>query len=304
MKNLKKFLFKTLIFICVVALGFYVLIFGIKNAKTFQIYNKNTVETKLYTILHVETFEGGGKSRISYLKNIAKSIEKNNPGVLFMFKQVEPEDFENELKHNNYHIISFGYGLGEIAIEYLSEFDKTYNVRDELIESGKFNNKLYALPYIMSGYAYLKHSANSDKLIIGQNPYVTPKKLLDDTITNVCYEESQYEAYKKFIYNKDNSLLGTARDVFRVSNLNDLGRTNAMIEPALGYTDLIQYIGICSHDDIVEKFIQSVFDDENQIKLVNYSLFPVKFNKIYTQGIYNDMENAIMSAQIPRCFYD
>ena len=291
---------KFLILFLAILLGFYVCFFGVSQAKKYEIYNKETAETKIYSILHTETFEGGGKSRILYIKNIARAIEKKHDGVLFMFKQIEPNNLEKELNSNHYDLISFGYGVGNQIIPHLLPLTKTYNVRDELIESGQFSNKIYALPFIVSGYAKIFHNTDYSNVIYGSNLFTNPEKTgLDEPLTEIV---GQYEAYKNFINNKDFALLGTARDVFRVNNLNSLGRTNAMMSAVTGYSDLIQYIGICSQDNIIEEFLTSIFSEKNQLNLVEYSLFSSLYNKLYFSGIYNDMENAILSSAIPRVF--
>ncbi len=300
MKFVKKYMIKIIILILICLLGFYVCFCGISQAKRYEIYKKELAETKIYNILHTETFEGGGKSRILYLKNIARAIEKKHDGVLFMFKQTDPSNIEKELQTNHYDLISFGFGVGKEVISHLKPLELTYNVRDELIESGKFSNNVYALPYIVSGYAQIYHKADFSNMIYGSTLYTNPKQLnLEKPLTEII---GQYEAYKNFIYNKDYALLGTARDVYRVNNLNSLGRTNAMMTALEGYTDLIQYIGICSKDAIIEEFLQNIFCTQNQANLVEYSLFSSLHNKLYSSGIYNDMENAILSSSIPRVF--
>ena len=104
------------------------------------------------------------------------------------------------------------------------------------------------------------------------------------------------------VYDKKVQLLGTGRDLFRINNLNSIGRTNAMITPIDTYTDLIQYLGIVNSNKITQKFISLALSDTYQNTLVDYSLFSSKYNKIYNSGIYNDMEDAIFSCSIPRVF--
>ena len=144
-----KFVKKHLKFIIAVELicilSFYVLIFGIKSALNNEIFTKPKGKTKIYSVWHVETFEGGGKSRILYLKNIAQDIEKHNPAILFNITQIKPENLEIELSINKPDIISFGFGVGCEILPYITPLNKTYSVRESLIESGSFNNKLYAI---------------------------------------------------------------------------------------------------------------------------------------------------------------
>lgn len=300
MKFIKNHLKFVICMVVIVILSVYTLTFGIKLALNNEIFTKPKVETKIYSVWHIETFEGGGKSRILFLKDIAKNIEKQNIGVLFNIKQISPENLENELKDNKPDIFSFGYGVGDKILPYLINLDNTYSVRDSLIESGSFNAKLYAIPYMVSGYALLTHSPESVYTVYGENGY-TKASIFNKSATSI---NGQYEAYKRFVNNKNYNLIGTARDVFRVENLNNIGRTNATISALTGYTDLIQYAGITSCDYIAKLFIENLVNKENQLKLTDYSLFSSLHTKLYTNGIYNDMENAIFSAEIPNVFYE
>lgn len=272
------------------------------RVRDIRIYHKDTTNIKIYEVWHIETFEGGGKSRISYLNNIAKNIEKTNPDNLFMIKSINPKSLANDLSNATPDIISFGFGVGDTVLPYLIPLANTYNVRDELISSGSFDRKLYAVPYIMSGYALFRHSINGDKFHCGQNDFISPNYVYNKLGLDPIEEESQYDAYKDFVYNKDTVLLGTARDLFRINNLNNIGRANAMIEPISTYTDLIQYVGITRQDEIIDKFLSNIFNIENQTSLVDYSLFPALDIKLYCNGIYNDMENAIKESYVAKVF--
>ena len=278
-------------------LGVYVCLFAIKNVRNYAIYTKPSTETKIYSVWHIETHEGGGKSRLTYLKNLANKIEKENAGVLFHISTIAPQNLEETLKNNVPDVISFGFGVGKILLPYLTIQDNSYSVRDELFTSGSFANKLYAIPYIIGGYASFIHSENNTETIFGNNDYTKP-----NNTNNLTSYPSQYEAYKKFVNNKKVNLIGTTRDLFRVNNLNEIGRTNATITPLEDYTDLIQYIASTKNDEIIELFISSLLSAEYQAKITEYSLFSTLNTKIYTQGIYNDMENAIFKAQIPNVF--
>lgn len=298
---LKLISFTLLIFVLI-----YVPIVAINKARDYEIYKEPEIETKIYTIWNIETFEGGGKARVDYLKNVVRTMEKTHDGLLFMVKTIQPERLESELNVATPDIISFGFGVGEIVLNKLVAFDKTYDIRDELIESGSFSSKVYALPYIVSGYAMITHNENQNEsnqnFHCGTSNYTHPENIYIELNLTPAETQTSFEAYKSFVYDKSVSLLGTGRDVFRVNNLNELGRTNATITPISTYTDLIQYIGITKSDDVIQEFLSLLFSDENQFSLVNYSLFSAKYTKIYSQGIYNDMENAIYNCSIARVF--
>ena len=297
MKLIKKSWKFILCFTLICFLGVYVCFFAIKNVRNYAIYTKPSIDTKIYTIWHIETHEGGGKSRLTYLKNLANKIEKENAGVLFHFSTIAPEKVEETLKNSIPDIISFGFGVGKILLPYLAVQDNSYSVRDELFTSGSFVTKFYAIPYIIGGYAHFSHNENNTQTIYGNNEFTKPYNT-----ENLTAYPSQYEAYKKFVNDKKVNLIGTTRDLFRVNNLNEIGRTTATITPLDDYTDLIQYISSTKNDEITKLFISSLMSPEYQAKLIEYSLFSALNTKIYSQGIYNDMENAMFKAQIPNVF--
>jgi len=279
-------------------LGVYVCFFAIKNVRNYAIYTKPSIETKIYTIWHIETHEGGGKSRLTYLKNLANKIEKENAGVLFHISSIAPDKLEETLKNNIPDIVSFGFGVGKILLPHIAVQDNSYSVRDELFDSGSFANKLYAIPYIIGGYAHFSHNENNTQTTIyGNNDFTKPHNT-----ENLTAYPSQYEAYKKFVNDKNINLIGTTRDLFRVNNLNEIGRTTSTITPLDDYTDLIQFISSTKNDEITKLFISSLLSPEYQTKLTEYSLFSALNTKIYSQGIYNDMENAIFKAKVAKCF--
>lgn len=302
MKWIKKHWFKILSIILILILGIYILSVGIKKARDHEIYKEPSPDTKIYTVWHVETFEGGGKSRLDYLKNVARSIEKDNPGVLFFIKQIDADNLQTELASSVPDIISFGHGVGKIVLPFLQSFDSTFDIRDEVIESATFNNKIYALPFIVSGYAMITHGTQTNNFHCGTTGFTSPEMIYNDYHFSLAEVESQYEAYKDFVYNTDVTLLGTGRDVFRVNNLNKIGRANAIITPIDTYTDLIQYIGITNIDENIISFYSALLSDERQYSLSEYSLFSSKYDKIYFSGIYSDMEDAIYSCNIPNVF--
>lgn len=301
MKKLKLILkilnWASLLFVCI-----HTPLVAFKSARNYEIYSKPTIESKIYTIWHIETFEGGSKARVNYLKDIARSIEKKNDGILFYIKSINPNDLTAELEVSTPDIISFGTGVGAEILPRLQILSNTYSVRDELVNSGTFNGKVYALPYIASGYAMITHGVLTENVHAGCE-YINLNPILDYTDLRLAENESGYEAYKDFVYNKNVTLIGTGRDVFRVDNLNNIGRTNASITPIDYYTDLMQYMGLCNIDEMTEKFLSLTLDDTNQITLRDYHLYSTKYNKIYTDGIYNDMENAIMNCSVPNVFH-
>lgn len=304
MKFIKKYGFKILIILVITLLSCYVLFLGIKKSRVYEILKGENYEQKIFTIWHVETSEGGGKARKDFLLSIAKTLEKENEENLFMLRVIAHEKLSLELELSTPDIISFGFGVGQIILPYLHDLENTYDVRDELISSGSFNKKFYAVPFMVGGYAMFSHSNEAQEFHCGQNGFTKPNIIFENLNLSPNKKESQYEAYKNFANNKNVKLLGTSRDLFRVNNLNKIGRTNAMITPIDSYTDLIQYLGITNHNAVTEKFVSLAMSQEYQSKLVDYSLFSSLYNKIYYDGIYSEMEDAIYSCQIPNAFHE
>ena len=302
MSWLKKYWLKILSFTLISLICVYVLCFGFKKAKDINFFKATKKQSAIYTIWHIETFEGGGKSRIQYIKDIVRTLEKQDESNLFVIKQIEASDLQSELELSTPDIISFGFGIGDLVLPKLISIDKTFDVRDELISSGTFNKELYAIPYIISGYAMFTHSATATEFHCGQTGYTAPENIYNKLNLQPTENESQYEAYKDFVYNKNVKLLGTGRDLFRIDNLNKIGRANAIINPIDTYTDLIQYIGITKNTKVTNKFLKYALSEERQLKLTEYSFFSSLYNKLYYNGIYNDMEDAIMNAYIPNVF--
>jgi hypothetical protein len=113
---------------------------------------------------------------------------------------------------------------------------------------------------------------------------------------------TSYECYTKFVNNPNIKLLGTARDLFRIKNLENLGRFTVSYEPVSTFTDLIQYIGITSSNKTLLQFVDYVMNDSNQAKLSNLSLFSTKYLKLYSDTTYSKMEECLSSCKVPNIF--
>ena len=290
--------------VVILFLSAYVLFFAIHSVKKNATLKGEHSGQIVYSIWHIETHEGGGKSRADYLKNIIRTIEKENEEVLFVFRNVAPEKLQAELNVSVPDIVSFGFGVGKILLPHLQPLENTFDIRDELIESGSFNKKFYAAAYLMGGYAMFSHTNMESEFHCGQTDYIKPSNIYTSLNLKPIKKESQYDAYKSFVNSKKTSLLGSTRDLFRVNNLNNIGRTNAMITPIDTYTDLIQYLSLTKVDDVTTRFISIALSSERQASLTDYSLFSTLYNKIYFSGIYESMEDALYTCKIPNAFND
>ena len=166
--------------------------FAIKRVRNIEFKNEKK-QQEIFTIWHVETFEGGGKARIDYLKRIAREMEKENNEVLFMIKQIDPRSLENEINSAAPDIISFGFGVGKIVLPHLQAQSETFDIRDELVESGSFNKSFYAVPFMVGGYAMFNHSALADEFHVGQNDYISPNEIYGNLNLTPKEIEGQYD---------------------------------------------------------------------------------------------------------------
>ena len=304
MKSKKRLYVKLVCWVLIAGVSLYVCTFGIAAIRENENIFKQEKTQTVISIWHVETFEGGKKPRIDFLKSTAKEIESTHDDLLFMIKSVKPENLESELDANSPDIISFGYGVGKIVLPFLTNFTTTFNARDELVSSGMFNNKFFAVPYMVGGYSLFNHTATATNFCVGSNDYIHPERIYEKMNLKPLETQTQFEAYKNFVYDKNSCLLGSTRDLFRVTNLNSIGRLSAMISPVDSYTDLIQYLGVVNSNNHTLNFVDKCLSFNKQNKLVDYALFSSLSHKLYNEGIYNDMENAILNADIPNVFYD
>lgn len=279
-------------------------IFFLFSSKKIYMLDNSKKELQIFTIYHIETFEGGGKSRLSYLNEIARAFEKENKGILIMTKMISPDKLEKTLENEPADMISFGYGVGEIILPYLDPINSNYGVNDNFINSSTFNNKIYAIPYISSGYIIArKTNSNNLDYVYSSNTLTSCEPILKKlSITTLENTYTQYEAYKEFVNSTISSLIGTGRDLYRLKNLSTLGRLDTSFNYIDYYTDLIQYFGIIKTSEISLNFLEFLLDNENQMTLSEYSLFSTKPLTLYFSNEYKEMESAIKKCFVPNVF--
>lgn len=264
----------------------------------------NSDNLQIYEWWHIESFEGGGANRQNYLNSLCLQYEKNNPTKLFIVKSIEADQLADALTKSSPHLISFSEQVAKIVLPYLQPFSNEYNIQDNFLESSKFNGKLMALPFIASGYCYFTKTNASKELNLytANNNFHNALSLVLGQEVNNNQTLSSYECYTRFVNNSNIKLLGTARDLFRIKNLENIGRLTAYYEPVSTFTDLIQYVGITTNDKNILNFVDFVMSDESQNKLANLSLFSTKHLKLYTDPLYSSMEQAIKSCHVPNIF--
>lgn len=293
-----------------------------------EILNLTEKESVVLNLWHIETFEGGTNSRKKYLENQAVKFNKVNNNCFISVKTLTEEQlFLNLQENNGADMYSFAIGSGYMLSGKLQELEKNKNIREDLQEYAKLGNKVYAYPYMLSGYALisfqnlveengsienlLKNKIVNKKEVKGvgfsKTSILNPSKILTTNgITNLGennYFEcsTTYNAYTNFLSGKFVTLVGTARDVARIKNREENGQIKPCVYNFLsGFSDLIQCVGISKNigrvkEDYASKFAQFLTSSSCQSALTNYGLFSVTENKIYSEGFMSNFEQALIN---------
>ena len=290
---------------------------------------------------NVEAFEGGVGSRESWLTNRAAKFESARKGLFVHVTTLSEEQVETKLSEGQtFDMICFSRGVGALVKDKLAPYTGAVSaIKDNYLISGQVDGSLYAVPLYSGAYCLFartemvssdalvtealtakftrkvgKNTFELQPLICGFTPYNSPLSALalsgakgkvsaDETIT-------QYQAYEKFVANQTAvTLLGTQRDIYRLSQRESNGKIDALsFAPLSGYTDLAQYVAVSSDagdkaNSCVE-FIEYLTSDEAQASLVNLSLFSVLDATFYTSDRYRECEAGLGKAYVPNVFGD
>lgn len=260
---------------------------------------------------HIDTFEGGSKSKISFLEKQSLQFEKKHKGTFIMCYQMSVSQAKINLQNGKKpDLVSFGVGIGDKLLPLLSPLKSSYGVRDDLLNGGTNSGIIYALPFMFGGYTLITENSYQlgDKItdLLGYGGASNNSALVSLAVNNINITKisqksdnmDSFDAYDSYLSKNFDILLGTQRDVYRVQNRIENGNMNARNFTFLsGFTDLVQYIGICSTDvikkDICEQFVEQLLSVKTQSQLVDYNMFSTTGQKLYYSSIFLDMENAL-----------
>ncbi len=313
-KNILKYIIKILMSIFIL---FYIVIAPVtifpKLKKSQGLVNKE-IEIEYMGILelwNIDTFEGGSVSRTNFLQKRAMEFEKTHTGTFIMVQNMTPEQAVLNFENGNLpDMVSFGIGVGDKLVSNLIDLSGDYSVR-EILNGGKFNGKQLAVPYLLGGYTLINDNNsqfenNRISLPIGCGLSSYNNSLISLLINNMevanLYENSSqldtFSAYDKYLDKKFDCLLGTQRDMYRVLNRIEKGNmTPRSFYNFSGFTDLVQYIGVCAKDDVKQEiskqFVKHLLSDASQEKIENINMFSVTGKKLYSTGEFAEMESAL-----------
>lgn len=208
----------------------------------FTFKKEKTVDAESVGVLElwqIDMFEGGQGSRRQYLSQIASDFEKENKKVLInvINKTVEGAlwNFTNDVYPD---MISFSAGLDGV-LPILVKLD----VKKDVL-GGKINGDVYAYPWAVGGYVYItrEKSEKIQTVYISEGLYNLPT--LAAYLEELTFENQvvcePLDAFSSFLKDENSALLGTHRDLYRLSGKN----CNVIITPLKKFSDLIQYIGV------------------------------------------------------------
>ncbi|MCM1042883.1 MAG: ABC transporter substrate-binding protein [Corallococcus sp.] len=288
---------------------------------------------------HIETFEGGSGSRASWLSARAAKFEKKHKGLYVHVSDYTYEQALDKLQSGEtFDMVSFSAGVGNALLRYLMPAETAAS--GSFLQGGEADGVQYALPYSAGVYAMFARQSDLDKLKVtdlGANAFnlQTTKKIGKNTVEIVSFEcgfgrfnspltalaqtpskgklnpdyaQTQYQAYEKFVSGKKcTALLGTQRDMYRLSNRYKNGKIDALVcVPLQGYTDLVQYVAISADagqkTQSAREFVQYLTSEEVQKTLTNISMFSPCGYSLYTDDWFASAEKSLENARTVNVF--
>lgn len=291
---------------------------------------------------NVEAFEGGSGSRSSWLTTRAAKFEKTHEGLFVHVTNLTVQQLKDKLAANEgFDIVCFSRGAGSLVQGLLQPYTGSVaDVKSNMLVSGELSGSIYALPLYAGSYCLFareaqlpqntdliatalsnvytrkvgKNTFNLQPLLCGFTDYNSPLSALAMSggrgRANVSESVSQYAAYESFVANKTAvTLLGTQRDLFRLSKREEMGKIEKLaFAPLDGYTDLVQYLGISSACEeklpSCVEFLQFAISAASQETLLNVNMFSVLEQTYYTQERYLKCEQGLAKAYVPNVFGD
>ncbi|MBP5308276.1 MAG: hypothetical protein J6Z34_03970 [Clostridia bacterium] len=246
-----------------------------------------TEEKKVLVLWHADTFEGGTGSRQDFLMKTAVAFEKANPGVLVsVVKHSEKSVAKNFSEGVLPDLISFGIGINCVA-EYAKPLKTGKN--NVFFNSARSGGIAYFYPYAYGRYILFR-SGKDGGAVVSQGNNNLP--LFAAARENFTFDKAlgTEESYASFVGGKYGVLLGTQRDVYRLTRRG----FDFTCEPFGVFTDLVQYIAVTATDadriSLSARFADYVVSDAVQKRLPEIGLFsPAEVEADYGDEVMNSL---------------
>lgn len=233
------------------------------------------------------------------------------------------QSFESLILPNFYS--SGLYNLKQVAVAFIAGGYVLLSSTEKIQAAGKDNAaNLKELALSLNYTKKLrKKEQNVYSITFGQNEYTGAFDVFSRTFTDVSLQElvqsgvvdekyksqSPYQAYVGFVSGDSSVLLGTQRDIIRLQGRVLAGKQQDLLCQPLGaYTDLVQYIGLCTDQDAKYKvcceFVKFLLSDDIQKSLLDAGMLSPTGLKIYNNGEpLHDLEMAVDEKMVVRaCF--
>ncbi|MBE7081758.1 MAG: hypothetical protein E7372_04290 [Clostridiales bacterium] len=268
----------------------FTLTFGYKKIGEEKL--KDPKEFKgIITIWQIDGFEGGSGSRKQFLLSVSRDFEKQNEGTLVMVINHTFTSAEENISKGIYpDIISYSNGLD---IKKMSPINTS-----RCVGGGKVGEKVYATAWCRGGYVLIKNldleGKDETPLIVskGQNTQPILAMMLEGLEFENIEVLSPMDAYTKFTLGKNAFMLGTQRDVVRLTNRG--GNFSAI--PLTNFNDLYQYVSLTASDTnksiIAKRFIDYLLSDKVQERLNKINMLSPYKNVSFDIENLNLMQNS------------
>ena len=254
---------------------------------------KETTDFKgVLTLWHIDSFEGGKGSRAQFLLKTARTFEKQENGVLVMVITHTKESAENQMRQGDFPDM-ISYGLG-VEVKNLKELGGICNLK-----YGNVGKKQYAVPWCRGGYYFIENldfKGDTSNVVVSEAEYTQPciaMRLAGITGDDILVM-SPMDAYVTFVADKTRYLVGTQRDVVRLSNRGKICK----ITPIKEFSDLYQYISVLTADSEKYKlsidFISLLLGKSEQTRLNQISMFSVVHSVIHDNEFLLDGQKTVI----------
>ena len=214
----------------------------------------------------IDSFEGGRGSRASFLNRAARIFEEENEGTLVLVTAHTAQSAANSVAEGNVpDMISYGAGAGFVG-------DIVLPLNGYSFPYAQIGGKTYAYPWCRGGYFLFTaegdfSDASAENTVISLGGNLAEAAAYCAGLTGEIAAESSVKAYVSFIGGKYKYMLGTQRDVYRLTTR----QFSFQAKPLGGFSDLWQYISVCTGDakkyDSCLAFLDCLLSDEVQSML-------------------------------------
>jgi hypothetical protein len=263
---MKGLLFRIGCFILIIIALVYALIFPSLTPEAEE-------QTRVLRLWHIDSFEGGKGSRMSFLKKAARAFEKREGNVYIMVNTYTREGVAEALQRGeNADMVSFSCGLDGIA-EKCVELPYSF-------AGGEIGGKTYAYPWCAGQYYYFSKendfsSLSAEGLLLSKGGENVPAAaaVLSGMAGGEIEAEDSTSAYVDFLNGKYPYMLGTQRDVCRFASR----KAEVYTMPVEEYSDLYQYLAVTAQEkeeiSLCLSFLNYLLSDEVQAELPSIGMY-------------------------------